>query len=83
MRISFEEFLHDARYSAYLDERAEPSKKVVRIQWLWFTLMCMFWEAWCDQFGHDWEDTSEAGPESGDMSGYCKRCGYSHHHQLY
>jgi hypothetical protein len=40
-------------------------------------------ERYCDRFGHDWVDTSTGGPESGDMSGYCKRCGYSFHHQLY
>lgn len=37
----------------------------------------------CDLTDHKWVDTSEAGPDSGDMSGYCTRCGYSFHHQLY
>jgi hypothetical protein len=37
----------------------------------------------CIVRGHDLEDTSTAGPDSGDMSMVCRRCGYSWHHQLY
>lgn len=37
----------------------------------------------CDKLGHKWVDTSHAGPDSGDMSAYCKRCGYSYHANLY
>jgi hypothetical protein len=37
----------------------------------------------CDLTNHKWVDTSCGGPDSGDMSGYCTRCGYSFHHQLY
>jgi hypothetical protein len=40
-------------------------------------------EVRCNLMEHDWVDTSYGGPDSGDMSGYCKRCGYSFHHQLY
>ena len=37
----------------------------------------------CRENDHDWVDTSYCGPDSGDMSMYCKRCGYSFHHTLY
>jgi hypothetical protein len=37
----------------------------------------------CKHFGHDWEDDSYGGPESGCMAGHCNRCGYSFHHTLY
>lgn len=32
---------------------------------------------------HDWVDDSYGGPDSGCVSGFCKNCGYSVHHQLY
>ena len=37
----------------------------------------------CIAKGHDMECTSSAGPESGQESGYCKRCGYSFHVIMY
>lgn len=37
----------------------------------------------CGYIGHDLVDDSQAGPESGDMAGYCKRCGYSYRVILY
>ena len=37
----------------------------------------------CVVHGHAWVDDSSAGPDSGDMDMYCKRCGLSFHHQLY
>lgn len=40
-------------------------------------------EAICTVRGHDWEDQSSAGPDSGDVTVECKRCGEFHHTQLY
>lgn len=37
----------------------------------------------CSKKGHDWTDTSYGGPESGNMSVECDRCGQSHYTQLY
>ena len=37
----------------------------------------------CRLFGHDWEDDSYGGPDSGYMGVSCKRCGYSTGSQLY
>lgn len=37
----------------------------------------------CSVRGHQWEDDSCVGPESGNMDMYCSRCGESFHHQLY
>lgn len=37
----------------------------------------------CDLTDHDIENTGYGNPDSGEMSGYCKRCGWSYHHQLY
>ncbi len=38
---------------------------------------------YCKLHGHDWEDDSWAGPDSGGMAGHCKRCGFSFEHTLY
>lgn len=38
---------------------------------------------WCDVTDHNWEDTSYGNEDSGEMSGYCKRCGYSFRTILY
>jgi hypothetical protein len=40
-------------------------------------------ESLCRVKGHDWIDTSTAGPDSGDISGECERCGKSFQHILY
>ena len=45
-------------------------------------------EAWtcrleCFMRGHQWEDTSTAGPESGDVACECTHCGYGFRHILY
>jgi len=37
----------------------------------------------CKIFNHVWIDDSTAGPETGNMSVYCKRCGESHCTILY
>lgn len=37
----------------------------------------------CCFVGHEWEDRSSAGPESGDMAMECRRCGYYFRHILY
>ena len=37
----------------------------------------------CKWKGHDWEDNSHAGPDSGNISMDCKRCGYSFTTWLY
>ena len=40
-------------------------------------------EKWCARYDHDWQDCSTAGPDSGNMDMYCRRCGFGFHHQLY
>lgn len=37
----------------------------------------------CKIIGHDLSDDSHGGPESGYVSVYCKRCGYSRYESLY
>lgn len=38
---------------------------------------------YCRVYGHDVEDDSHGGPESGCMAGHCNRCGWSFHETLY
>ena len=40
-------------------------------------------ETVCEIKGHNWEDHSHAGPESGSMDMYCERCGLDFHQILY
>ena len=37
----------------------------------------------CRVKGHDWQDNSYGGPETGCIDMDCRRCGYGFHHTLY
>jgi hypothetical protein len=50
---------------------------------LWFHGKTTLRSLTCCFLDHNWRDTSYGGPDSGEMSGSCKRCGYSFHTQLY
>jgi hypothetical protein len=39
--------------------------------------------AWCETFGHCYEDHSWGGPDGGCVDIQCSRCGHGWHHQLY
>lgn len=53
----------------------------------WGFFCTMLWMAkttiLCRYLGHNWVDDSYAGPDSGNMSHYCTRCGESHSVTLY
>lgn len=49
------------------------------LKFIWSVLLAMR----CGFTDHDWIDNSTAGPDSGDMDMYCRRCGKTFHHQLY
>lgn len=46
--------------------------------------IALAWQALeCRYNGHDFEDQSAIGPDSGTEVMYCKRCGYTHSHTYY
>lgn len=82
--------IHDIGYIG-MEEHMFGNEACAEMLW-----RARYWIAWCYEFprnlflavscavcNHDWEDTSFSSPDSGDMSGYCKRCGIGYHHQLY
>ena len=60
-----------------------------RRPWFMFLRFCYYFvrdelrHLWCLKFGHDWEDDSWCGPDSGTMGCVCRRCGESHYTTLY
>jgi hypothetical protein len=50
---------------------------------MWSFIPHCVWGTICKIKGHDWHEDGYCGPDSGAIDMECKRCGESHHHQLY
>ena len=79
-------------WSDYLCECHYSTKKPLPyLVWLpvnWLNDKTYVWRihaeiAYCETFGHNYEESGYAGPESGCIDVYCTRCGHGWHHQLY
>ena len=66
-------------YRYYLMSEQKPTY----VGFIRFFLQQLTADLICKVFDHKWEDISTAGPESGNIHMYCKRCGCVFKHILY
>lgn len=85
LKVAYENFCE----SIFMDiayEQSVGSKLHRRILFVQYFAIAIWWVMkylCCKAFGHKLVDDSHAGPESGDMSHHCTRCGCGWHVQLY
>lgn len=78
--ITIESLKRDIEFAKIRGPEETPIGTIKAMQ---ITLVSRAKMAVCGYIGHDFVDDSQAGPESGNMSGYCKRCGFSYSVTLY
>lgn len=75
--INKDKWCYERKWYAWM----QVHTRFIRFAWGEAKMRIQMWM--CDKYGHKIVDDSSAGPDSGDMDCYCKRCGMSWHHQLY
>lgn len=71
------------RLDYYYEKHLGTTRLPFWLYWIDYRARQLWTRGVCRYFGHDLVDDSVAGPDTGNVSVYCARCGWSHEVTLY